>query len=90
MALALEKKKIAILKKAESHYIEVAAASIVARYELSLQMQKMQEKFPKAKFNLASNKETLMLRDNFIKLYGKEKLPLVAKVVFKFKEDAKK
>lgn len=53
-------------------------------------MQKMQEKFPKAKFNLASNKETLMLRDNFIKLYGKEKLPLVAKVVFKFKEDAKK
>ncbi|MFL1058510.1 hypothetical protein ACJONP_04335 [Mycoplasmopsis synoviae] len=50
----------------------------------------MVEKFLKDKFNLPSNKEKLMIRDNFIKLYGKEIVPLVAKVVFKFKEDAKK
>ncbi|MGX9340702.1 ribonuclease HIII [Mycoplasma sp. 128] len=68
--------------KAEDNYLSVAVASILARYFFLKAMQEQNEKY-KVIFPFGASNKIIEFGKEFIKIYGKEELNVVAKTNFK-------
>jgi len=70
----------ALTTKAETHYLGVAGASVVARYVFLNEIEKLNKKY-KLNFPLGSyGSKILTIGKNFVEKYGKEELKNVAKI----------
>ena len=67
--------------KAESKYLAVAAASIIARFAFIEKMKEMENKY-KMTFHKGAGEDVDLDIEKFIKKYGKERLNEVAKLHF--------
>lgn len=72
--------------KAESKFLEVAFASIVARVIFLEEMQKQRQKYDNFNFLLGSSEKVIDNAIKFCQIFGKKKLIKVAKIHFKTTE----
>ncbi len=78
--------ELAFTTKAESKYLSVAAASIIARYAFLKQMKAMNEHYG-LNFPFGANPIVTKAAADFMKKYGRDRLKEVAKLHFKNTEE---